>query len=95
MLALEKSLEIINESFDLELARINRDYNYMTQMAEITGMDPAYMMESGEEQNPSAPSKNAIQRIIDAVVKFIRDASASIKAAFFVISVSSAFISAS
>lgn len=82
MLALEKSLEIINESFDLELARINRDYNYMTQMAEITGMDPAYMMESGEEQNPSAPSKNAIQRIIDAVVKFIRDASASIKAAF-------------
>ena len=81
MLALEKSLEIINESFDLELARINRDYNYMTQMAEITGMDPAYMMESGG-QNPSAPGKNVIQRIIDAVVKFIQDVTASIKAAF-------------
>lgn len=77
MLALEKSLEIINESFDLELARINRDYNYMTRMAEINGMEVTCMFESGEGSD-----KNILQRMVDAIVKFIQDVTQSIQSAF-------------
>lgn len=85
MMTFEESLEVITESFDLELARANRDFNYAYGMVMVEGTMPTFsysINEAGEEGNTEKKSGGLLTRMIDAIVKFFQDLNNAISNAF-------------
>lgn len=77
MSTFERDIEIIEDTLDLDLARINRDYTYGMGMAVAT--DHIYEYCFTESENGG---QGVISRMIDAVIKFIHSINEKVASLF-------------
>ena len=85
MMTLTESLDIVVESFDLELELINRDFNYANGISMIEGVSMTDFMDIFEERakkeqpipEPPAPAggekKTFFSRVLDSIVRFFQN----------------------
>ena len=90
MMTFEDELDIITESFELDLIRAERDFHYAYEMALASDIPFQHyvqaMYEAGENEivdnGDSGKKKSIFSRIIDSIVRFIQDLNTSISNIF-------------
>ena len=90
MMTFEDELDIITESFELDLIRAERDFHYAYEMALASDIPFQHyvqaMYEAGENEivdnGHSGKKQSLFSRIIDSIVRFIQDLNTSISNIF-------------
>lgn len=98
MMTLAESLDIITESFSLELELLNRDYNYARGISLVEGVSIDDVMDIFEEKvkkqtpQPTAPEpaeekvtgkgKNFFNRVLDSIINFFHKLNERIQSHF-------------